>query len=159
MSPCGTLSAPGLRCCPSPCCPHAFPGEAQLTQLVRKEQPAPVHCFSRAWGHGGTSFLCGAPTFLLGWQCRVRVRPLPVLVQVHGPLSTVKVWGEGSGEGGSSLAGMALGVCSRQGLASLMGPVWSLAQMCSLSLKDFLGLGQRGPSQDPREENVTRSAP
>lgn len=36
---------------------------------------------------------------------------LPVLVQVHGLLSTVKVWGEGPSEGGSSLAGMALDLC------------------------------------------------
>ena len=50
--------------------------------------------------------------------------------------------------GGSSLAGMALDFCSRQGPGSLVGPVWSLAQMCSLALKDFLGFGQRGPSQE-----------
>lgn len=64
---------------------------------------------------------------------------LPVLVQVHGLLNTVKVWGEGPSEGLPSLAGMALDLCSQQGLGSLVGPVWSLAQMCSLSLKDFLG--------------------
>lgn len=75
---------------------------------------------------------------------------LPVLVQVHGLLNTVKVWGEGPSEGRSSLAGMALDLCSQQGLGSLVGPVWSLAQMCSLSLKDFLDLGQRGPEREGR---------
>lgn len=50
------------------------------------------------------------------------VRPLPVLVQVHGPLSTVKVWGEGPGEGGSQPGRHGPGLLLTAGTGVLGGP-------------------------------------
>lgn len=90
------------------------------------------------------------------------VRPLPVLVQVHGPLSTVKVWGGGPGEGGFQPGRHGPGLLLAAGTGVLGGPclvpgidVFTLSE----GLPGPWAAGSFSGGGILPQENVTWSAP